>query len=184
MHDAHHDRSAETEQTGSPDEHTVDTAATQRYLDLVRAANQEWTALEARGEPSVQMSPRALATIKESVRAEVRHGAQVEMPPTDAGPFTTSELALRTLVRAAVDSVPGARALRTAFDYSPEHGPGAGRGTPVRLRCRISASIDSPDLRALADEVRTRVSTRCADELGLEDIAVDIHIEDLHALHR
>lgn len=154
------------------------TVEEQRYLDLMRAVQAEWDTLEATGDSSVQLSGKALSTIKESVRADARRGAPVDMPPTDAGPFTVSELALRTLVRRAVDSIPGALSLRNSFD----HGEGtlSARGVPVRVAARISADHATPDLPALADGVRAAVLEACEGDLGLDDVFVDIHIEDLH----
>lgn len=154
-------------------------AATRRYLELVRALHSEWDELEARGETGVQLSHRARASLTESVRADVRHGAQVQMPPTSLGPFTLSELSLRTLVRTTVDRVPGAISLKTSFNHAtvPDW---LTRGTPQRIFCRISASAAAPDLPALANRVRTSVQTACAQDLDLTDVVVDIHIEDLY----
>ncbi|MGP9683587.1 hypothetical protein [Brachybacterium sp. AOP3-A1-3] len=174
-------------------------AATARYLDLIRAVHTEWDDLESAGDSSVQLSAGALSTIKESVRADARHGAHVHMPPTPAGPFTVSELTLRTLVRRTIDAVPDARALRTTFEYADaESSASSGssgssgstasfgssarsRGLPTRASCRLSARLGTPDLPALADEVRAAVRLACETDLGLTDLTVDIHIEDLHA---
>lgn len=156
-----------------------DEAATAAYHELIRSLHQEWDELEATGDRTVQLSGSALTAIKESVRADTRHGAAVRMPPTPAGPFTATESAVRTLVRSAVDSVPGARSLRTTLVHAPAEFRPA-RGLPIRLTCRISASLASGDLLALADQVRTAVRRACRLDLGLEDLPVDIHIEDLH----
>lgn len=156
-----------------------DAAATQDYLDLIRSVHDEWTQLGAAGDTSVQLSAKALSTIKESVRADVRHGAHVHMPPTAAGPYTLSELALRTLVRGAVDAVPGVIALRTSFEYEPgQHGVRT-RGVPTRILCRISASLEAPDLVHLAQTVREAVRETCWEQVGITP-TVDIHIEDVH----
>jgi hypothetical protein len=168
----------------SPDHETVldpeDAAATQRYLDLVRDVHSEWDELEAAGDSSVQLSARALSTIKASVRADARHGAHVEMPPTTAGPFTVSELTLRTVVRRAVDAVPDARSLRTVVTFDDATASGRARGLPLGLTCRISARIGTTDLMALADEVRASVRLDVQLHLGLPDLPIDVHIEDLH----
>lgn len=159
-------------------------AATARYLDLIRAVHTEWDELEAAGDGSVQLSAGALSTIKESVRADARHGAHVRMPPTPAGPFTVSELTLRTLVRRTIDAVPGSRALRTTFEYADAAPSVRGRGLPTRASCRLSARLGTPDLPALADEVRAAVRLACETHLGLPDLTVDVHIEDLHEAHQ
>ena len=153
--------------------------ATRNYLEYISALQRDWDEAETRGDDSVQTSSRVRAALSQVVRADVRHGARVTMPATDAGPYSLSELALRTLIRDAVDAVPGAMSLRTDMDYadSPEWGA---RGLPERVRCRVSLSAASRDLRALADDVRASVVSECVRELDLGGLAVDVHIEDLH----
>lgn len=157
---------------------------TRRYQELIRSVRAEWAQQEARGDVAVQMSPRALDLVKASVRAQARHGRQVEMPATEEGPYSLSELALRTLVRESVDAVPGVRALRSRIEHAEPTGQsrdlGLGRGLPVRITCRISAAQGTRDLLALAQEVRTSVAATCRRELDLPALTVDIHIEDLH----
>lgn len=164
---------------GRPTEDDEDTA-TQQYLDLIRSVHDEWTALEAEGDSSVQLSPAVLSTLKESVRADVRRGAHVQMPPTAAGPYSLSELAVRTLVRDAVDSVPGVIALRTSVEHEPGSSGVRQRGLPTRFRCRISAPLRARDLVQVADEVRAAVITMCREQVGISAPIVDIHIEDVH----
>lgn len=160
------------------DEH--DDASTARYHAFVRRAHEEWDELEARGDSSVQLSQEARSTIREAVRAEARHGARVDMPPTPAGPWTLTELALRTLVRRAVDGVPGAQSLRTTFEHAEDSSGRLVRGVPVHLRCRITALVGTPDLRGLAEQVREAVHDACLQHLDLAPATIDIHIEDLH----
>ncbi|WP_206516717.1 hypothetical protein [Brachybacterium saurashtrense] len=158
-----------------------DPAATRRYLDLIRSVHEEWDRLEEAGDTSVQLSGSALATIKESVRADARHGAHVHMPPTPAGPFTVSELTLRTLVRREIDAIPGARALRTAFEHDEDSAAERRTlGLPTRARCRVSAHLGTPDLPGLAERIREAVRSAAETELGLTGLTVDVHIEDLH----
>ncbi len=155
-----------------------DDIATQNYLEMVRSLHHEWNELEDRGEVGVQLSNRARSALTDSVRADVRRGAQVQMPPTDIGPYTLSELSLRTLVRTTVDQVAGALALKTSFEYAPNT-EWSTHGTPHRVFCRISVSDIAPNLPALAESVRNAVQTACALDLNLPDIIVDIHIENL-----
>lgn len=168
------------QQDPGPADEMSERAATARYLALIRAVHAEWDELESAGDRSVQLSTGALSTIKESVRADARHGAHVQMPPTPAGPFTVSELTLRTLVRRTIDAVPDARALRTTFEYGSDGSSARSRGLPTRAACRLSARLGTPDLPALADEVRAAVRLACETDLGLTDLTIDIHIEDLH----
>ncbi|NNG20657.1 hypothetical protein HJ590_14045 [Naumannella sp. ID2617S] len=158
-----------------------DSAADQRYLDLIRSVHREWDELEARGDSSVQLSQQAISSIKEAVRVDARHGAQVTMPPTDAGPYTVTELALRTLVRSAVDEVPDALALRTTVEYAEDEADSVRvRGLPVRIRVRLSARLGTPDLPGLAERVRESVRSAYRTNLDLPGIVVGIHIEDLY----
>lgn len=156
-----------------------DAEATQQYLAQIRALHRDWDKLEDRGDSSVQLSQRARSALSEAVRADARHGARVEMPPTDVGPYSLTELALRSLIRDTVDSVSGVVSLRTGVDYSVGGGWGT-RGLPERISCRVSLRARTPDLRSLADSVRVVVRDACARELDLPDLVIDIHVEDLH----
>lgn len=157
------------------DEHEV----MQRYRDQVRSLHRDWADLEDRGDDSVQLSRRTRSALSAAVRADARHGARVQMPPTDIGPYSVTELALRTLIRDAVDGIDGAVSLRTAVAYAPDPEWGS-RGAPERASCRISAAASTPDLLSLAESARDAVRETCARELALPDLVVDIHIEDLH----
>lgn len=159
-----------------------DAEATRHYLDQISALHRDWDELENRGDDSVQLSRRARSALAEAVRADARHGARVQMPPTEVGPYTVTELALRSLIRDTVDGVAGVVSLRTTVDHAPGQGWGT-RGLPTRVTCRLSVAATVPRLPALpavADEVRDAVRAACARELDLPDLVVDIHIEDLH----
>ena len=156
-----------------------DPEATRQYLEQIRSLHREWDELESRGDDSVQLSQRVRSTLSEAVRADARHGARVQMPPTDLGPYTLSELALRSLIRETVDSVPGAVSLRTSVDYAPGQ-EWSSRGLPRKVTCRVSFDARTRDLRRLAETTRGAVIAVCDRELGLTGAIVDIHIEDLH----
>lgn len=153
--------------------------ATREYHRLIRFIHKEWDDLESRTETSVMPSARVMQAVMEAVRADTRHGAQVQMPDTDLGPFTLTELSLRTLVRGAVDSVPGARALCSSAEYAPATDGHRGLGRPEAIHCRISAHITCPDLPTLAQWVREAVRKACDDNLAIRP-DVDVHVEDLH----
>ena len=95
--------------------------------------------------------------IMDAVLAETRHGAQVEMPPTNLGPYSMSEFSLRALVRRSVDSVPGARALKSSFKHAPA--PEVSESWEYRdtIFCRISAHVTTSSLPQLAQQVRDAV---------------------------
>ena len=107
---------------------------TRDYLDHIAALHRDWDELELRGDDSVQLSRRARSALSEAVRADARHGARVDMPPTDIGPYTLTELALRTLIRETIDDIDGVVSLRTAIDYSTSDGWNS-RGLPRRVVC-------------------------------------------------
>ncbi|WP_276650814.1 hypothetical protein, partial [Corynebacterium vitaeruminis] len=140
---------------------------------------RDWDELESRGDDSVQLSRRARSALSEAVRADARHGARVDMPPTHIGPYTLTELALRTLIRDTIDDIDGVVSLRTTIDYDPGRGWNS-RGLPRRVECHISAVETTPDLPGLAEQVRSAVRGACARELDLPDLPIDVHIEDLH----
>lgn len=156
-----------------------DDQATRNYLEHIAALHRDWDELESRGDDSVQLSRRARSALSEAVRADARHGARVDMPPTHIGPYTLTELALRTLIRDTTDDIDGVVSLRTTIDYDPGRGWNS-RGLPRRVECHISAVETTPDLPGLAEQVRSAVRGACARELDLPDLPIDVHIEDLH----
>ena len=155
--------------------HEQDDADTREYLRLIASLHEEWDQLESQASASV-MPQRHLM---DAILAETRHGAQVEMPATDLGPYSMSEFSLRALIRRTVDRVPGARALRSSFEHAPSGENHRGLGVPETIFCRISAHVSVDSLPQLAQRVREAVRAACHENLGVSP-TVNIHIEDLH----
>ena len=155
--------------------HEQDDADTREYLRLIASLHEEWDQLESRASASV-MPTRHLMKV---ILAETRHGAQVEMPATDLGPYSMSEFSLRALIRRTVDRVPGARALRSSFEHAPSGEDHRGLGVPETIFCRISVHVSVDSLPQLAQRVREAVRAACHENLGVSP-TVNIHIEDLH----
>ena len=155
--------------------HEQDDADTREYLRLIASLHEEWDQLESQASASV-MPQRHLM---DAIIAETRHGAQVEMPATDLGPYSMSEFSLRALIRRTVDRVPGARALRSSFEHAPSGEDHRGLGVPETIFCRISAHLSVDSLPQLAQRVREAVRAACHENLGVSP-TVNIHIEDLH----
>ena len=155
--------------------HEQDDADTREYLRLIASLHEEWDQLESQASTSV-MPQRHLM---DAVLAETRHGAQVQMPATDLGPYSMSEFSLRALIRRTVDSVPGARALRSFFEHGPSDKDHRGLGVPETILCRISAHVTTDSLPQLAQRVRDAVRGACYENLGMSP-TVNVHIEDLH----
>ena len=155
--------------------HEQDDADTREYLRLIASLHEEWDQLESQASASV-MPQRHLM---DAVIAETRHGAQVQMPATDLGPYSMSEFSLRALIRRTVDSVPGARALRSSFEHAPSDEDHRGLGVPETIFCRISAHVSVDSLPQLAQRVREAVRAACHENLGVSP-TVNIHMEDLH----
>ena len=155
--------------------HEQDDADTREYLRLIASLHEEWDQLESQANVSV-MPQRHLM---DAIIAETRHGAQVEMPATDLGPYSMSEFSLRALIRRTVDCVPGARALRSSFEHAPSGENHRGLGVPETISCRISAHISVGSLPQLAQRVRDAVRAACQENLGVSP-TVNVHIEDLH----
>ena len=156
-----------------------DDEATTRYLELIESIHQEWDNLDAAEDESVGLSRKVMDSVLEAVRATTRHGPPVQMPPTEHGPYITTEMALRTLIRSTVDAVPDAVALYSAIDYADGSGILDSKGEPLRIECHISARDTVRDLPLLAQDVRTAVREACTVNLGVSP-TVDIHVEDLH----
>ena len=155
--------------------HEQDDADTREYQRLIASLHEEWDQLESQASASV-MPQRHLM---DAVIAETRHGAQVQMPATDLGPYSMSEFSLRALIRRTVDSVHGARALRSSFEHAPSDKDHRGLGVPETIFCRISAHVTTDSLPQLAQRVRDAVRGACHENLGVSP-TVNIHIEDLH----
>ena len=155
--------------------HEQDDADTREYLRLIASLHKEWDQLESQASTSV-MPQRHLM---DAILAETRHGAQVEMPATDLGPYSMSEFSLRALIRRTVDRVPGARALRSSFEHAPSGEDHRGLGVPETIFCRISAHVSVDSLPQLAQRVREAVRAACHENLGVSP-TVNIHMEDLH----
>ena len=155
--------------------HEQDDADTREYLRLIASLHEEWDQLESQASASV-MPQRHLM---DAILAETRHGAQVEMPATDLGPYSMSEFSLRALIRRTVDRVPGARALRSSFEHAPSGEDHRGLGVPETIFCRISVHVSVDSLPQLAQRVREAVRAACHVNLGVSP-TVNIHIEDLH----
>ena len=155
--------------------HEQDDADTREYLRLIASLHEEWDQLESQASTSV-MPQRHLM---DAVIAETRHGAQVQMPATDLGPYSMSEFSLRALIRRTVDSVPGARALRSSFEHAPSDEDHRGLGVPETIFCRISAHVSVDSLPQLAQRVREAVRAACHENLGVSP-TVNTHMEDLH----
>ena len=155
--------------------HEQDDADTREYLRLIASLHEEWDQLESQANVSV-MPQRHLM---DAIIAETRHGAQVEMPATDLGPYSMSEFSLRALIRRTVDRVPGAHALRSSFEHAPSSVDHRGLGVPETITCRISAHISVESLPQLAQLVRDAVRAACRENLGVSP-TVNVHIQDLH----
>ena len=143
--------------------HEQDDADTREYLRLIASLHEEWDQLESQASASV-MPQRHLM---DAILAETRHGAQVEMPATDLGPYSMSEFSLRALIRRTVDRVPGARALRSSFEHAPSGEDHRGLGVPETIFCRISVHVSVDSLPQLAQRVREAVRAACHENLGV-----------------
>ena len=155
--------------------HEQNDADAREYQRLIASLHEEWDRLESQANASV-MPKRHLM---KAILAETRHGAQVEMPATDLGPYSMSEFSLRALIRRTVDRVPGAHALRSSFEHAPSSVDHRGLGVPETISCRISAHVSVESLPQLAQLVRDVVRAACRENLEVSP-TVNVHIEDLH----
>nr|WP_246619365.1 Asp23/Gls24 family envelope stress response protein [Streptomyces corallincola] len=131
--------------------------------------------------------------VMDVVGLELRPGRPLPLGEPDEDLWVMESVAARTL-RAAADQMPGVRAGSCRISPAEPTGPdrsalplAAPQAVPrvVRDSDRIAVQLDirapltTPDLPALADEVRERVRLAADGRLGLNVVSIDIRITDL-----
>ena len=186
-----------------PDEHETtcpDCRAARTNLGgLAEAAHEMAEADQA--DPDLHVSPGVIARILQVARAEVRRGKI--LPLFDAHPDSSlvdlgiSEQTIATTIRRTCDQMLGVQARRChvklaadpsasgarPFDETPATtDPSAGRleGRPSALHVQLTVSVaPRVAITTLTQDVRDRVVTALAAEIGVEVRRVDISVEDI-----
>lgn len=128
-------------------------------------------------DESLTPPPGLHAKIMSVVRAEVRRGQRIPLPPGDLGPVDVSEQAVAVVLRYAADTVPGVRARRCRLLVA-ENVPDSPGG--VRVDLSIAVAYHPGTTVAVAQAVRDRVITAASAQVGLDVRSVDIEIEDVY----
>ncbi|WP_168915359.1 Asp23/Gls24 family envelope stress response protein [Microcella flavibacter] len=118
-----------------------------------------------------------IARVLDGLETDLRAGR--DLPLSDSDPsveITISEGAVRELVRAAGDGVPGVIVGRVQLDGD------ASAGEPVGVTVRISAALVRP-LAELADSVRDAVTTALLTHTELAVTGIDIIVDDVHPVY-
>lgn len=130
------------------------------------------TEAEAQEEPSENWMRALFGTIAREVRA----GRDIPLAhPDPAVDLSISEGSVRSLIRAAGDSVPGALLGRCALD-----GDVTEPGHPIRVAVSVTA-LAPVSLRELAERVRSSVRAALERHTELAVTAIDVRIDDVHA---
>lgn len=128
--------------------------------------------------PSLALRERILAT----VRAELRRGERLPLPPGDFGPVDVSEQAVAVVLRFAADTVEGVRARRCRLHSTVGTRPTGSAEGVASVKVELSIAIRyGPDASLqLVEAVRARVSAAAAAQIGLHVSEIDITIEDVY----
>lgn len=164
---------------GVPDEHERSCPycleARARLLRLSDATADLRTAEAV--DPALQPEPDFTASVMSLVRAEVRRGQTLPLDDDEDPGLTISEQAVVSLVWAAADTVVGIRARRCRV-RPVERDPESSGPTQVDIDLAIAVQPQT-SLRAVTDQLRTRVAALVDAEAGLRVRRVDLVVEDV-----
>lgn len=117
-----------------------------------------------------------IARVLDGLETDLRAGRDLPLSDSDPGiEITISEGAVRELVRAAGDAVPGIIVGRVQLDGD------ASEGEPVGVTVRISAALVRP-LAEMADSVRDAVNTALLTHTELDVTGIDVIVDDVHPI--
>ncbi|WP_031464832.1 Asp23/Gls24 family envelope stress response protein [Sciscionella sediminilitoris] len=160
-------------ETGRTDEHEVSCrhcTTARESLGALRTATTELLADQER--PSSALTERIMS----AVRAEVRRGDLLPLPPTELGPVEISEQAVAVVLRYAADEVTGVRARRCRVRVTEENREGV-----VFVAAELTIAVaHATGVEAAAEAVRERVRAACANRIGFELSRLDVHIADIY----
>lgn len=143
-------------------------------LQRLRSLSARLVAEDAAAEP--EPDPSWIGSVMERVAREARSGRDIPLDSTGGATLHMTEGAVRGLIRAAGDSVPGAVVISCAIQGDVE-----AADTPVRIEVTISA-LRGEYVPVMADEVREAVTQQLLRQTELEIEAVDIVVGDVHLL--
>ena len=120
-----------------------------------------------------------VARILTNIHIEARAGRSIPLPsPTPSAEFSITEGAVRGLIRAAGDSVPGALIGRCRLN-----GDVTVPGTPITVAVEASVIVGEP-IPAAALHIREDIAAALHRHTQLTLAAVDVTVTDLHLSHQ
>lgn len=161
---------------GRADAHELDCPhcrAARESLRVLRSLTDELIADES------APSPGLTGRIMSAVRAEVRRGDLVRLPPGEPGGARVSEAAIAAVLRFAADQVPGVRARRCrvrAVDDLADDPPGEEQAIEVRM----SIAVSYRHFAGALDLVRERVAAAATSRIGVRLARLDLTVDDVY----
>lgn len=140
-----------------------------RFREVARSLLQA----DADAEPARDDS--WVSRILANIHIEARAGRSIPlMPPTPEAEFSITEGAVRGLIRAAGDSVPGALIGRCRLD-----GDVTAPGSPITVNVEASVYWGEP-LPDAAQRIREDIASALGRHTELKIVAIDVTITDVH----
>jgi hypothetical protein len=144
-------------------------------LERVGALSRDLVAKDAEANPSLDAS--WLGTLFASISQEAKAGRDIPLGSPDLRTsLSITEGAVRELVRAAGDSIPGAIVGRCRLDGDVENPDAA-----IRVELSISVLLGAP-VPEVAESVRQRVYSDLLAHTELSVEAVDVTVADVHVM--
>ncbi|MFE6917186.1 Asp23/Gls24 family envelope stress response protein [Streptomyces rubiginosohelvolus] len=158
---------------GVHDDHTAQCAHCRLAVADLERLESQVRALDS--DPAQQPVDAAsfIDRVMDVVRLELRPGRPLPLGEADEDLRIMENVAARTL-RQAAEEVSGVRAGSCRLTLTD--GPG---GTPVNVDLSVHVPLTTPDVQALAEEVRDRVGATAHERLGLHLGEINVRITDL-----
>ena len=144
-------------------------------LERVGALSRDLVAKDAEANPGLDES--WLGTLFASISQEAKAGRDIPLgSPDPRTSLSITEGAVRELVRAAGDSIPGAIVGRCRLDGDVDK-----PGSAIRVEISISVLLGAP-VPEVAESVRQRVYSELLAHTELSVEAVDVTVADVHVI--
>ncbi|MFD4126276.1 Asp23/Gls24 family envelope stress response protein [Streptomyces globisporus] len=158
---------------GVHDDHTAQCAHCRLAVADLERLESQVRALDS--DPAQQPVDAAsfIDRVMDVVRLELRPGRPLPLGEADEDLRIMENVAARTL-RQAAEEVPGVRAGSCRLTLAEAPG-----GTPVNVDLSVHVPLTTPDVQALAQEIRDRVDVTAHERLGLHLGEINVRITDL-----
>ncbi|MET8881119.1 Asp23/Gls24 family envelope stress response protein [Streptomyces rubiginosohelvolus] len=158
---------------GVHDDHTAQCAHCRLAVADLERLESQVRALDS--DPAQQPVDAAsfIDRVMDVVRLELRPGRPLPLGEADEDLRIMENVAARTL-RQAAEEVPGVRAGSCRLTLADARG-----GPPVHVDLSVHVPLTTPDVQALAQEIRDRVDVTAHERLGLHLGEINVRITDL-----